>query len=329
MPAKSAVRWLVALEILLVIVALSIEAPGPYSPFSSGWGIEKWSEQAPLLGWPLLIFGVAAYIGVFQFKPWGRKSYLIYHLLDLVSILVPSVVHMPPLGAVFYWASYVAVAIVLYLLYLTPLKVHFKKKEAAAEPAGPEIPDTASEENPADRAQESSGKKENTAPGPKALESPVANNKGNLVDRVTDWLFPRTAKTRAAKEPPMQRNKRRALLMEHYVFILFIMFVIMLTEFRINGLVIVALCFVVYNLAQRKGTPFIVLFPALLAGYCLIPVASSLFGYMLSDFSKSFLPYLIPYIAGWLLLFLLEVRTHKFIRNYDQPPPEPAKDEAP
>ena len=139
MATKATVRWLVAGEILLVIIALAIPAPMPYSLFGDGWGAGKWEGQTPLLGWPLLMFGIAA------------------------------------------------------------------------------------------------------------------------------------------------------------------------------------LGFIVYNLAQRKGQPLAVLFPSMLAVYCLFPIAYSLFGYFLSNFSKTFLPYLIPYIAGWLLLMRLETGTHKFIRDCDQP----------
>jgi hypothetical protein len=98
-----------------------------------------------------------------------------------------------------------------------------------------------------------------------------------------------------------------------------------LALFKINVLVIAMPCVVIFNLAQRRGQSFAVLFPAFLAAYCLVPIASSLFGFLLSNFSKSFQPYLIPYIAGWLLLLRLEVKTHKFVRDYNQPLPEGSK----
>ena len=320
MASKSTVKWLVTGEILLVIIALAIPAPMPYSLFGDGWGAGKWEGQAPLLGWPLLMLGIAAYAGVCQFKPWGRTSYLVYHLLDLFSVLATGVVHMPLLGAVFYWASYLLAAIVLYLLYFTPLKAHFRKAGAAIGPTGPEIPVAAAEARLALAIEPRPGEERSAAPGDEAPGGAQKTGEDkNLVDRFTDLIFPGSAAARAKEEPPEQRKKRRALLLEHYVFIVFIFFVIGLTEFKVNGLVIAALGFIVYNLAQRKGQPLAVLFPSMLAAYCLFPIAYSLFGYFLSNFSKTFLPYLIPYIAGWLLLMRLEAVTQKFIRDCDQP----------
>ena len=327
MAGKATVRWLVAGEILLVIIALAIPAQGPYPMFGEGWGAGKWQEQAPLLGWPLLMFGIAAYAGVCQFKPWGRVSYLVYHLLDLFSILATGVVHMPPLASIFYWAGYLLAAIVLYLLYFTPLKAHFKKAGAGPGPAVPEEPVAASEASLAMAAEPCPAEMRSAAAGDEAQGVAQEPAEKNLVDRFTDLIFPGSAAVRAREKPPEQRKKRRALLLEHYGFILFIFFAIMLTEFKINALVIAALGYVIFNLAQRKGQPLAVLFPAILAAYCLVPIASSLFGFLLSNYSKDILPYLIPYIAGWLLLMKIEIGTHKFIRDCDQPLPKRSKGE--
>jgi hypothetical protein len=336
-PSKSKVRWLVALEILLLVAGVFVEEaePSPASPFdtlsSSGYGIDggdRLSLLQILVGVPLFLFGVAAYAGVLRFKSWGRKCYLLYHVLDVAAHFIPGEGSMPAAGAVMYVASYFSAAMVLYLLYFTPLKELFQKKGAAEPgPAAPEVPGARNEEHPVDQARGSSGEKETGAHRTESRVETGLPSIGDLAGRLTDRLFPKTAEARAVEEPPEQKKKRRTLLLWHYVFILVFMLAILM-KFNTSGLVVVALCFVVYNLAQRKGGPFAVLFPLLVAGFGLLMIFFSLFGFMLSSFSKDFLPYLLPYISAWILLIMLEARTHKFARDIDQPDPHAPKDEA-
>jgi hypothetical protein len=141
-PSKSTVRWLVLLEILLVIACALLEdaeaTPASPSPDWLYWpGVEnvRVSQLELFLSILLLILGVAASIGVWKFKPWGRKEYLIYHALALTALLIPGPERTPFWAAVVYGSSFLVAGFVLYLLYFTPLKECFEKRKTAVQAA--------------------------------------------------------------------------------------------------------------------------------------------------------------------------------------------------
>ena len=152
-------------------------------------------------------------------------------------------------------------------------------------------------------------------------ESSRTANRKNLIDQFTDWIFPKSVKTRAENVPPEQKNKRRILLIMHYIFIFISIISMMLLPFTLNGfgLVTAALYVILANLAQRKGSFFALFCSILVAGYCVFQILASLAFFIMASSSRNAIYRFLIYYAVLFFLFLLEIITYKFVLKYDVP----------
>lgn len=147
MVSKSALRWLIVLEIFLAIVGAIVEQQAlstmPFGYRDSGGFVPlignndelSWQELA--IGIPLLILGLCAYVGVISFMRPGRRLYVLYQVLGLVALPLIKPHTATGWGSLFSGAGSIVTGIILAFLYFTPLKEHFEKKKTNAHIANP------------------------------------------------------------------------------------------------------------------------------------------------------------------------------------------------
>jgi hypothetical protein len=140
MVKKSTLRWLVALEIALVLIPAFVAISEPSSDLQQPGGEEAsfvffqgGEELSQKMVWPLgiaiIIAGITAYVGLLRFKLWGRRWYVIYTALNLA--LLPFVKPGLEKGWEFLagGVSQIITGAILALLFFTPLKEYFGKKK--------------------------------------------------------------------------------------------------------------------------------------------------------------------------------------------------------
>jgi hypothetical protein len=139
MVSKSALRWLVALEIFLAIFGAIVERLVEFDgsfwnrdirvPANSAFGgTMTWSQL--ILGSGLILIGLIAYVGIIRFWRPARRLYLLYHILGLAALPLSGPSTKTGWGSVFSGAGYAVTGFILALLFFTPLKEHFKKRKA-------------------------------------------------------------------------------------------------------------------------------------------------------------------------------------------------------
>ena len=211
---------------------------------------------------------------------------------------------------------------IMALLFLTSLKEHFGKNATTVlQSIVPTSDSVTSGTNSVNPAMEHLEEKAISSFISEEPESSRTANRKNLIDQFTDWIFPKSVKTRAENVPPEQKNKRRILLIMHYIFIFISIISMMLLPFTLNGfgLVTAALYVILANLAQRKGSFFALFCSILVAGYCVFQILASLAFFIMASSSRNAIYRFLIYYAVLFFLFLLEIITYKFVLKYDVP----------
>jgi hypothetical protein len=333
MVSKSALRCLVVLEIALLFIyayaahqepSANLQPSGVYdsAPQDSQGHDDAMQRLEWVVGTIILLIGAAAYFGLLRFNPWGRRWYVGFHALFLASLPLDKPILLTGWASLIAGIGYMVTGVILTLLFFTPLKEYFGKKGAAAfESAAPAVACATSSANLVNPAKEHNEEKEIASLQPEEPATPKTFNKKSLTDQFTDWLFPQTAKARAEEEPPKRKNKRRILLLLHYIFLFVSILSMISLPIALSGFVLVipALYIILANLAQRKGSSFAALCSNLVAGYCVLQFFASLIPFMMASSSKGATFIFVIFYAAFLFLFLLEIRTYKFVRKYDIP----------
>jgi len=309
---KEVLKRLLKLQIFLMFIWYYLETQiGFFNMPSNSWIPEyefyeiRINILELLIGIPTFIIFLIALIGLFKFKAWAPKWYLVFQILYLLFLFIPKTTIKPTELIIISWIFLIVGFIVLYYLYCTPLKESFRKDNTESGKAESSIiPDGDGNENFSNQDMLKTISSESETKSTLKTQKIFA-----WASWLTDHLFPQTANARVRETPPEIKNKRRILIAMHYVWIILLIFL----PVNVDILFIAALCFVIANLARLKDGSLEAFFVLLTAGFCLCAIVVALFFLVLTNFSKDALPLFIFNIAGWLLLFLIEVYTYKFI----------------
>lgn len=139
MVSKSSLRWLIALEIFLMIIGVIVEEQAlssmPFGYRDSGGFVPLLGNSDELtlkelgIGIPMFLLGLAAYVSLISFMRPGRRLYILFHILSLAILPMAGPSTSTGWGGIFDGASITISGIVLAILYFTPLKEYFEKKK--------------------------------------------------------------------------------------------------------------------------------------------------------------------------------------------------------
>lgn len=93
---------------------------------------DELSLKELVIGIPMFLLGLAAYVSLISFMRSGRRLYLLFHILALAILPLTGPSTSTGWGGIFDGASITISGIVLAILYFTPLKEYFEKKKAGA-----------------------------------------------------------------------------------------------------------------------------------------------------------------------------------------------------